>query len=90
MTVEANKRMYSIKQFFHIVDNAIIGIKDMNRAKKKNLISEILQNHIMLVVTEVNGCKICSYKHAKDALEMGMDEKDIQEILSGEIDHLDP
>ena len=40
----------------------------------------------MLAVTEVNGCELCSYEHTKTALEMGMSEKEIQQILTGQTD----
>lgn len=38
----------------------------------------------MLAVTEVNGCEICSYAHSKMALEAGLSNKEIQNMLSGE------
>lgn len=37
---------------------------------------------IMLAVTEVNNCAICSYAHTKRALESGMSNEEIQKILS--------
>ncbi len=83
MADEFNKRMFTTKQFFYIIDKALSGAGDFRKAKKKNLISKELQNHIMLVVTQVNGCEICSYKHTKDALEMGMSKRDIANFLSG-------
>jgi AhpD family alkylhydroperoxidase len=89
MPMTANKRIFTTKEFYRIVDNAVNSLKDMRHAQKSGLVSKQLQNHIMLVVTEVNGCALCSYVHTKDALEMGMNAEDIQSILSGSIDHLD-
>ena len=40
---------------------------------------------IMLGVTQVNGCLLCSYAHTKMALELGMKEKQIEELLDGEL-----
>ncbi len=37
----------------------------------------------MLAVTEVNGCEICSYFHAKMALENGMSNEEIQKLING-------
>ncbi|HZK33377.1 MAG TPA: carboxymuconolactone decarboxylase family protein [Tissierellaceae bacterium] len=37
----------------------------------------------MLAVTEVNGCEVCSYAHTKAALETGMSNNEIQNMLSG-------
>lgn len=89
MPMTANKRIFTTREFYRIVDDAVSSLKDMRHARKSCLVSKQLQNHIMLVVTEVNGCALCSYVHTKDALEMGMTAEDIQSILSGSIDHLD-
>ncbi len=41
---------------------------------------------IMLAVTEVNGCEVCTYAHTKIALEQGMDNQEIQGLLTGTTD----
>nr|WP_283248135.1 carboxymuconolactone decarboxylase family protein [Bacillus sp. FJAT-50079] len=45
--------------------------------------SSHLIERIMLAVTEVNGCEVCSYAHTKIALEQGMSEEEIAMLLSG-------
>lgn len=85
---EFNKRLFNTKEFYHIVDKAVLGFGDMRKAKKRKLVSKELENHIMLVVTEVNGCQVCSYVHTKHALEMGMSEEDITEMLSETVEGL--
>jgi len=40
---------------------------------------------IMLGVTQVNGCLLCSFAHTKMALEMGMEEQQIEDLLDGEL-----
>ena len=37
----------------------------------------------MLVVTEVNGCRYCSYHHAKQALKAGISPEELDQLLSG-------
>ena len=39
----------------------------------------------MLAVTEVNGCRYCSYAHARQALKSGISQKEISQLLSGDI-----
>ena len=39
----------------------------------------------MLAVTAVNGCKYCSYFHAKQALKSGLSQPEIDTLLSGSI-----
>jgi len=41
---------------------------------------------IMLAVTQVNACAICSYVHTKMALEAGVSSKKIQNVLAGIFD----
>lgn len=58
--------------------------------RKSGLLSEQFIERIMLAVTEVNGCEVCSYGHTKMALEMGMSEEEINQILTGQMDHFPP
>lgn len=52
------------------------------KKKSKDLGMEF-KERIMLAVTEVNGCEICSYVHTKIALEKGLNGDEIQMILGG-------
>jgi len=62
----------------------------MSKARKKELLDKQFMERIMLGVTQVNGCLLCSYAHTKMALEMGMEEKQIKELLGGELDNIPP
>src|SRR5699024_4226589 len=75
-----------VKEFYHVLNKGIRTFKFLKRSKNNGQLSEAFIKKIMLAVTEVNGCEVCSYAHTKSALEMGMDEKDIRQILSGTID----
>ena len=87
--MEYNKRIFTIGEFTETTLLAFAHMADMMGARKKGLVSKALQNHIMLAVTEVNGCAICAYAHTKDALEMGMPQEDIEKLLSGTVEHMD-
>lgn len=50
-------------------------------------ISKSFFESVNLAVTQVNGCAFCSYAHAKNALEAGMTEEDVQFLLSGSFEH---
>ena len=39
---------------------------------------------IMLAVTEVNGCEVCSYAHARIALEKGLRAEEVRMLLAGD------
>ena len=79
------KRVYGIKDFYSILEEAVNSFTILRKARKKNILSKQFQERIMLAVTEVNGCEMCSYYHTKEALKSGMSEKGIQNMLQGEL-----
>ncbi|MDA3900722.1 MAG: carboxymuconolactone decarboxylase family protein [Spirochaetes bacterium] len=65
-----------IFEMFQTLGYFIIG-------RRKNIISFASVERLMLSVTEVNGCEVCSYKHTSEALKAGLSEKEINDILAG-------
>jgi len=80
------KKLYSVKESYWILYNGIRTIKYMLKAKRNKKISPKFIERIMLAVTEVNDCTICSYAHTKKAIETGMSNEEIMNMLSGIID----
>lgn len=80
------KKLYSVQESYWIFYKGIRTMKYMFKAKRKKELSPKFIERIMLAVTEVNGCAICSYAHTKKALESGMTNEEIQKMLSGIID----
>lgn len=74
-------RIYSIGEFYIALLFALRTLKYYRRSKKE--ISYEFSERIMLAVTEVNGCEVCSYVHTKIALENGMSKEEVHSILSG-------
>lgn len=70
---------------YKFLDEFLSGLGDIRKAKKDNMINKSFEKRIMLAVTQVNGCQMCSYFHSKEALRHGMDKKHIQDLLSGEL-----
>ena len=81
------KRLTSTKQFYSYLSTLIGNIKAVRVAKKR--LDKQFQNKILLAVTQVNGCRYCSYLHTKHALESGMSEDEIQSLLDGEVGDVD-
>lgn len=80
-----NKRTYSsIKEFFSDVLFLIKNRKALKKAMSSSGVSPAFREKIMLAVTGVNGCKYCATGHSKWALEQGISQKEIEELLSGE------
>lgn len=82
------KKLYSVRESYWILYKGFMTMKYMARAKKNNELSPEFIKRIMLAVTEVNGCAICSYFHSKMAIEMGMDIEEIQGMLAGIFDNI--
>lgn len=77
------KKIYSHSEFYRSIYLAARSIRHLGRARKKRLLSPRTIERIMLAVTEVNGCEVCSYAHTRMALEKGMSAEEIGELLSG-------
>ena len=79
------KRVYGMKEFYFILEGAVNSFPVLRKARRQNILSKQFQERIMLAVSEVNGCEMCSYYHAKEALKSGMSDEDIKSILQGEL-----
>ncbi len=75
-------RIFTVPQFYHVIRLAMRSMPVMRKAEKSGLISKEFITRIMLVVTEVNGCAVCNYYHAKHALESGMSEEEITSMVN--------
>jgi len=80
-----NNRLYALGEIYMIIYKGIRTVSYMSKALKHNQMDYQFTERIMLAVTEVNGCDICSYAHTKMALESGMSNEEIQNMLAGEI-----
>lgn len=76
------RKLYSLPEFYRILYLALRTVKYMSRAKRSGILTAQLIERIMLAVTEVNQCPLCSYGHTKMALEAGMSSEEIQNLLS--------
>jgi len=77
------KRLYKPGEFKRLISDLISSTGDTRRLPKEKRISRQFVERIMMAVTEVNGCRYCSYFHTRVALQSGMEKSDIQNILSG-------
>lgn len=84
--MEIGKKLYSVPESYWIFHNGIRTMRYMYKAKDKGEISSKFIERIMLAVTEVNHCGLCSHAHTRKALESGMSCEEIRKILAGSID----
>ncbi len=78
------KKIYSYTQFFRAMVCLFNTLPYLSNAKRKKLLNKQFIERIMLAVTEVNGCSLCSYQHTKIALKSGLTTKEIQALLDGD------
>lgn len=85
MANSSGKKLYSIPETYRIIVNAFCSIPCLKRARRSGEMPTPFMERIMLAVTEVNGCALCSYYHTKVALENGMDAAEIKGMLGGDL-----
>ncbi|MCB0920510.1 MAG: carboxymuconolactone decarboxylase family protein [Actinobacteria bacterium] len=73
------RKHYSLREIYWITVRAGQTVWAARRAHCDKQASE----RIMLAVTEVNGCALCSYAHTRWALDMGIPEQEVRDLLSG-------
>jgi len=55
------------------------------RQAMREIIPFPFRERLMMVVTQVNGCRYCSYFHAKESLRAGLGTEELRQLLSGMI-----
>ncbi|HEO69847.1 MAG TPA: carboxymuconolactone decarboxylase family protein [Candidatus Hydrogenedentes bacterium] len=49
-------------------------------------IAPAFRERLMLAVTQVNGCRYCSFAHSRRALKEGLSQREIEALLQGSLD----
>ncbi len=81
-------RLFSVGEEYAALVLLFRTARYIRKARKQELLDKHFMERIMLGVTQVNGCPLCSYAHTKMALEMGMEEQQIEELLGGELGNI--
>ena len=80
------KRLVKPKDFKRLLSDLMASTGDSHWRPRHQRISRQFTERIMMAVTEVNGCRYCSYFHTQVSLRAGMHKEEIQRILSGDFD----
>lgn len=82
-----NRRIYgSLGDIWRDIRFPLENREQLRIAMKGDMVSYAFRERLMLAVTAVNGCRYCSYYHAKEALKAGLPEEELQRLLAGVID----
>jgi len=63
----------------------IISRRPLIQRAMRELLSPAFRERLMLVVTEVHGCRYCRTHHASGALKAGIADDELADLLAGEI-----
>jgi AhpD family alkylhydroperoxidase len=77
-------RLFTVSELYAILVEGLRSLPRLVSARIAGRVSARMAERIMLAVTEVNGCAICSYVHARLALESGMAGDEIRMLLAGD------
>lgn len=80
-----NKRIFTFTTFQSSLEQIFSHLDDLRAAARSQRVSKAFAEKIMLVVSQVNGCRYCSYGHSRAALAAGVSQEEIQQIMQGEI-----
>lgn len=80
-----NRRIYKNPKHFIFDFNYMLTHRPLIRKAMREQISFQFRERLMMVVTEVNGCRYCSYFHANQSLKSGISQDEIKELLAGSI-----
>jgi len=78
-----SRRLYN--NWHEFFDDIRFMVDDRALVKRafRELVQPDFRERLMLVVTEVNGCRYCSYGHSLAALHAGVPQEQIEELSAG-------
>lgn len=83
-------KLYTLPEAYAIVRKAGMTMPFLLRAERAGKMTEAFKERLMLAVTEVNGCRMCSWAHARIALEAGLSAGEIENMLGGQMGDVPP
>ena len=72
---------YSVGETYWIAHQAARTVRFVGRSRAGR--DRRFRERIMLAVTEVNGCELCSFAHARFALQAGLSHAEVRALLGG-------
>jgi len=82
MDQDFHKRIFTAGTFFEDIGYLIIHTPQIIAASHDKEIGKAFQEKIMTVVTAINGCTYCTWFHARVAVESGISEDELKNLLN--------
>ncbi len=80
----SRKRIFTLPTFVASVRDLFSQPEAFHAALAHHRVSHTFIERIMLAVTQVNGCRYCSYAHTRIALKAGVPEDELRQLMAGQ------
>ncbi|MGE4321161.1 MAG: carboxymuconolactone decarboxylase family protein [Acholeplasmataceae bacterium] len=82
-----DQKYFKVKTFNHTLFDAMYMMAKYRKEMKS--ISKIFRSNIMMAVTNVNGCRLCSYYHTSELIKSGVPQEELNAVLLDDYNQLD-
>ena len=82
-----SKRVHTFSTFFRGFAQMIHPAPEERASMRSGQIDKTFVEQIELVVSRVNGCRTCTYVHSANALQEGLSDKELEELLALDLGH---
>ena len=79
---EFDKKIFTAGLFLNDIGFLVINVPRFIEVFRNKNITKVLVEKIMTVTTAVNGCLYCAWFHAKQAIESGISEAEVRNMLN--------
>jgi AhpD family alkylhydroperoxidase len=90
MITSFRRRIYTPRTFFADLGDVFRHLPELREMRRSKRVSRAFLEKIMLVITQVNGCRYCSYFHTRMALVSGVHETEIEQLMALEVGDFPP
>ncbi|MGD9910316.1 MAG: carboxymuconolactone decarboxylase family protein [Candidatus Izemoplasmatales bacterium] len=85
--LKKEQKYFSVKTFTKTLFDAAYMMAKYSKYLMK--VDKVFRSNIMMAVTNVNGCRICTYYHTAELLKAGANEEELKAILDDDYKKLD-
>lgn len=84
--IAGERRTYRFVEFVRDSLALLVRLPLLLRARLRRRVSKAFEEKLMLTVTAVNGCRYCSWFHAREAARCRVPPEEVRALLGGAID----
>jgi len=81
------KRVHTFDTFWRGFAEMIHPAPEQRESMRSGRIDKSFVEEIELIVSRVNGCRTCTYVHSANALQEGLSDKELEELLALDLGH---